>query len=101
MRQAIAYALKQSRKGPDEIAFVNAHGTGTLDNDRVEAVTLHEMLPGVPFLSTKGHTGHTLGAAGAIEAVLTMICLGEGPDTGERGFFRGRSRASPQIPTHP
>ena len=75
LRQAIAYALETSKKASAEINFVNAHGTATLDNDRVEAITLDQMLPGVPFLSTKGHTGHALGAAGAIEAVLTIICL--------------------------
>ncbi len=97
LKQAIAYALGQSRKEPGEIAFVNAHGTGTLDNDRVEAMTLHEMLPGVPFLSTKGHTGHTLGAAGAIEAVLTMVCLEQGRIPASAGFFK----ADPEIPAHP
>jgi 3-oxoacyl-[acyl-carrier-protein] synthase II len=75
LKQALGDALEAGRIRPSDIAFVNAHGTGTQDNDRVESVTLHEMLPGVPFLSTKGLTGHALGAAGAIEGVLTMICL--------------------------
>lgn len=43
----------------------------------MESKVLHDLLPGVPFLSTKGFTGHTLGAAGAIEAVLTVVSLWE------------------------
>jgi 3-oxoacyl-[acyl-carrier-protein] synthase-1/3-oxoacyl-[acyl-carrier-protein] synthase II len=71
----LAEALADSGVAPGDIAFVNAHGTGTPDNDRVESKVLAEVLPGVPFFSTKGYTGHTLGAAGAIEAVFTAACL--------------------------
>lgn len=60
---------------PDQLAFVNTHGTGTRDNDRVEGVVLSQLLPKTPFHSTKGYTGHTLGAAGAIEAALTLEFL--------------------------
>ncbi len=70
-----------------DIAFVNAHGTGTADNDRIESLVLADMLPGVPFLSTKGYTGHTLGAAGAIEAVFTVACLEMGRIPKSAGFF--------------
>ena len=68
------------------MAFVNAHGTGTPDNDRVESQVLAQVLPGVPFLSTKGYTGHTLGAAGAIEAAFTVACLEQGRIPGNPGF---------------
>ena len=71
---------------PAEIAFVNAHGTGTSDNDRVESRVLAEILPGVPFFSTKGYTGHTLGAAGAMEAVFTAACLELGKIPANAGF---------------
>jgi 3-oxoacyl-[acyl-carrier-protein] synthase-1/3-oxoacyl-[acyl-carrier-protein] synthase II len=70
-------ALARSGLAPGEIAFVNAHGTGTPDNDRVEGRVLADLLPGVPFLSTKGFTGHTLGAAGAIEAAFTAAMLAD------------------------
>jgi 3-oxoacyl-[acyl-carrier-protein] synthase-1/3-oxoacyl-[acyl-carrier-protein] synthase II len=74
LKRALAEALTQSGTSPAEIAFVNAHGTGTPDNDRVESRVLAAVLPGVTFLSTKGYTGHTLGAAGAIEAAFTVAC---------------------------
>lgn len=86
LKSAIAEALACSNTDPGAVAFVNAHGTGTPDNDRVETQVLAEMLPGVPFLSTKGYTGHTLGAAGAIEAVFTAACLERGEIPASIGF---------------
>lgn len=75
LRKAISQALFLSGKRVSDIGFISAHGTGTMDNDRVESRVLHEMMPGVPFFSTKAHTGHTLGAAGAIQAIFTIACL--------------------------
>lgn len=86
LKSAIAEALACHNTDPAAIAFVNAHGTGTPENDRVETRTLAEVLPGVPFLSTKGYTGHTLGAAGAIEAVFTAACLEQGRIPANIGF---------------
>lgn len=86
LRRAIGEALAGSGAEASAIAFVNAHGTGTPDNDRVESLVLAELLPGVPFLSTKGYTGHTLGAAGAIEAVFTAACLELGRIPASAGF---------------
>ncbi|MGA9752440.1 MAG: beta-ketoacyl-[acyl-carrier-protein] synthase family protein [Acidobacteriota bacterium] len=77
LKRAINEALGQAGLSPAAVAFVNAHGTGTADNDLTESKVLAEILPSVPFLSTKGCTGHTLGAAGAIEAVFTVACLEE------------------------
>ena len=84
LRRALAEALKGL--APAEVAFVNAHGTATPDNDRVEALVLADVLPGVPFLSTKGRTGHTLGAAGALEAAFTVACLEAGRIPASAGF---------------
>ncbi|MBO4344871.1 MAG: beta-ketoacyl-ACP synthase, partial [Victivallales bacterium] len=62
---------------PRDIAFINAHGTGTLANDAAEAAVFSNVFGAdVPFMSTKGRTGHTLGAAGAIEAIFTSAMLG-------------------------
>ena len=86
LKQALHEAFSAAGVTPAQIAFVNAHGTGTPDNDRVESRVLAEVLPGVPFLSTKGYTGHTLGAAGGIEAVFTVACLERGELPANIGF---------------
>ncbi|EAT15875.1 beta-ketoacyl-[acyl-carrier-protein] synthase family protein [Desulfuromonas acetoxidans] len=72
LKQALAEALRVSRVQPKQLGFVNTHGTGTKDNDRVESLVLRDCLKGLPFHSTKGYTGHTLGAAGAIEAAFVL-----------------------------
>ena len=64
---------------PDAVGWVNAHGTGTPLNDVVESnavkLVFGEQAPQVPLISTKAMTGHCLGAAGAIEAVATVLAL--------------------------
>lgn len=97
LRRALKEAIGSSGAEEGQIAFVNAHGTGTQDNDRVESAVLNDVLPGVPFLSTKGYTGHTLGAAGAIEAVFTVACLEHGRIPGSAGF----TSPDPQLPASP
>jgi 3-oxoacyl-[acyl-carrier-protein] synthase II len=73
LRDALHKALCLAGVSAQDVGFVNAHGTGTVDNDRVEGKVLAELLPpGTAMFSTKGHIGHTLGAAGAIEAVFTL-----------------------------
>lgn len=86
LKRAIRDALAEAGASPADIGFVNAHGTATPDNDATESAVLDELLPGVPFLSTKGLTGHTLGAAGAIEAVFTLLCLQRGLIPASAGF---------------
>ena len=70
-------ALAAAGLAPEEISYINAHGTGTKNNDLSEGVALERIFPsGVPPLSsTKSFTGHTLGAAGGIEAVLSILAL--------------------------
>lgn len=76
---AIARALEAAALTAGDIDYVNLHGTGTQFNDAVEDVAVHAMLgAAVPCSSTKGWTGHTLGTAGAIEAVISTIALREG-----------------------
>ena len=86
LRQAIRSALERSGVSPDSLAFVNAHGTATADNDRVEALALRQEVPGVPVWAVKGSTGHTLGAAGGVEATLTVAALHRGLLPPSRGF---------------
>lgn len=97
LRSALTQALEMSGNRIGDIAFVNAHGTGTQDNDKVESRVLHDLLSGVPFLSTKGFTGHALGAAGAIEAVLTLISLEKRMIPASPGF----DVSDPALPATP
>jgi 3-oxoacyl-(acyl-carrier-protein) synthase len=80
-RLAIQRALADAAVEPTAIDFVSAHGTGTEQNDRVEAVVLAELLGAsnnVRVASSKAMVGHTLGAAGAIEAGLTVLGMCSG-----------------------
>jgi 3-oxoacyl-(acyl-carrier-protein) synthase len=73
---AMKEALDNSGLTPDEIGYINAHGTGTENNDETESramIRLFENVP--PFTSTKSFTGHTLGASGAMEAVYSILNL--------------------------
>jgi len=79
LEQALIRALTEAGIKPKEVGFVNAHGTATPDNDKVEGKTLVKFFgPEIKVLSTKGFTGHTLGAAGGLEAVFTVAGLKEG-----------------------
>jgi 3-oxoacyl-[acyl-carrier-protein] synthase II len=75
----IERALDRAAMRPRDVDYVNAHGTGTLANDRMEAAALSRALGDevqrVPVSSSKAQIGHTLGAAGAIEAVITALVV--------------------------
>ena len=78
LRLAMEKALAMSGKKPEDIAFINAHGTGTPANDASETTAINAIFGNsVPFFSTKGLTGHTLGASGILELIFTMLCLKE------------------------
>lgn len=74
---AMSGALEMSHLDKSEIGYINVHGTGTPNNDSSEATALKrlfgENIP--PYSSTKGFTGHTLGAAGGIESVFTVLSI--------------------------
>ena len=78
LERAMRNALQSADIALDDIAFINAHGTGTQANDLAEANVFARLFPqGIPYMSTKALTGHTLGAAGAIEAIFTLLMLEE------------------------
>ncbi len=84
---AVRDALADAGIGPEAIDFVNAHGTATKENDRIEGGVLARVFgPQVRAVSTKGYTGHTLGAAGGIEVVFTALALREGWISATVGF---------------
>jgi 3-oxoacyl-[acyl-carrier-protein] synthase II len=72
-------ALADAGASPADVGHVNAHGTSTQLNDLVEGRVLADLLPSGPLVtSTKGVTGHMLGAAGAAEAVFTVLSVEQG-----------------------
>lgn len=73
---AMQGALQSANLSADKIDFINAHGTGTENNDEVESKAMIRLFHKLPyFASSKGNIGHTLGAAGAIEAVYSILSL--------------------------
>lgn len=76
---AIANAIKDAGLTPGDIDYVNAHGTGTPENDKMEYLgvssVLGERMKSVPISSNKSMIGHTLSAAGAVEAVISLLTL--------------------------
>lgn len=80
--RAMRLALADARLAPEQISYVNAHGTGTKANDRVEASALREVFGAhalhLAVSSTKSMHGHGLGAAGGFELIATILALREG-----------------------
>ena len=78
---AMTLACERAQLNPAEIDYVNAHGTGTLLNDSAEAAAINrwagQRAASLPVSSTKASIGHLLGAAGAVEAVVCLMCLRE------------------------
>ena len=77
MVRSMRAALARSRAAPRDVGYVNAHGTGTIQNDRVEASALRQVFGegGVLVSSIKSMIGHTMAAAGSLEAVATILAL--------------------------
>lgn len=85
-RMAMQAALGTAGLTPDAIDYVNLHGTGTPANDAAEDHAVHGLFgTRVPVNSTKGMTGHTLGAAGAVEAIVAMLAIDAGIVPGSPG----------------
>jgi len=78
-RRAMQSALHAAALTPADIDYINLHGTGTPTNDRSESQAITSVFgPTTPCSSTKGATGHTLGAAGALEAVISALSIKHG-----------------------
>ena len=77
---AIRQALDSASLSPSDIHYINAHGTGTGNNDQAEVVGFSTVFGSEvpPFNSTKSYTGHTLGASGALEAIYSIFSLKHG-----------------------
>ncbi len=98
LEAAIRQALGYAGISPGDVEFINAHGTATPTNDAVEGATLARVFGGDCLVSaTKGYTGHTLGAAGGMEAVFAVLALREGWIPASAGFVH----RDPEIPLAP
>lgn len=74
-RLAMEQALASAGIAAEAIDYINLHGTATASNDAAESHAVNALFSGTPCSSTKGATGHTLGAAGALEAVIAALAL--------------------------
>jgi 3-oxoacyl-[acyl-carrier-protein] synthase-1 len=74
--QAMRGALQRARLNAHDVGYINLHGTGTKANDNAEDKGVLSVFgEHTPCSSTKGWTGHTLGAAGIVEAAIALLCL--------------------------
>src|SRR5277367_1437934 len=80
--RAMRGALREAGMAPEEVGYINAHGTGTAENDPVETKAIREVFGAhannLAVSSTKSMHGHALGAAGALEAIATVLALHHG-----------------------
>ena len=80
--RAMANALKDARLNPDQISYINAHGTSTELNDKIETKAIKQVFGAhaakIPVSSTKSMTGHLIGAAGGVEAIISCLAIHHG-----------------------
>lgn len=99
--RALAAALQQCALPPQAFDYINLHGTASRQNDATEAALLARAMPGVSASSTKGATGHTLGAAGALEATLTLLAMHHGIVPANVGCTTPEPAIAAQLALHP
>jgi 3-oxoacyl-[acyl-carrier-protein] synthase II len=80
--RAMAKALEDAHIGPEDIDYINAHGTSTQLNDKSETAAIKRVMGDrarrIPISSTKSMIGHLLGAAGAVEAIASILSINHG-----------------------
>ncbi|HEV2621429.1 MAG TPA: beta-ketoacyl-[acyl-carrier-protein] synthase family protein [Frateuria sp.] len=98
---ALHDALARAGIEPARVDYINLHGTASLKNDEVEAALIARAFPpSTRASSTKGFTGHTLGAAGILEAVITLLALDHGLVPGNLGGADPDPACGPQFAWH-
>ena len=110
MASAMRKSLADAGISPGQVDYVNAHGTGTEAGDIAEShATMQTLGPDVPISSTKGHTGHTLGACGALESAFCLSLMHErfvpptrnlssvDPRCAPLNFVRGEAQAKAKM----
>ncbi len=96
---AITQALQRAAIAPEQIDYINLHGTATLQNDAMESKAIHQLFgAATPVSSTKSFTGHTLGAASAIEAGLCWLTMQDDNPTGLLPPHLWDGQADPALP---
>ena len=79
MGSALSLAIEDAGISADDIGYINAHGTATLQGDVAETIATYDVFKrAVPVSSIKSYTGHTLGACGAIEAIMSIEMMNSG-----------------------
>ena len=98
--QAMRKALGRANLQPEQIGYLNLHGTATQHNDAMESLAVSALFPaGVPCSSTKPMTGHTLGAAGALEAAFCWLSLSADNQTHTLPPHVWDGQPDPQLPS--
>jgi 3-oxoacyl-[acyl-carrier-protein] synthase-1 len=98
---ALDDALARAGIGAEAVDYINLHGTATFKNDEVEARVLPRFPARTRASSTKGFTGHTLGAAGALEAVIALLAIEHGIVPPNLGCREPMPEASPWLALQP
>jgi 3-oxoacyl-[acyl-carrier-protein] synthase-1 len=97
-RLAMADAMARAGIEPDAVGYLNLHGTATPANDAVEARAVATLFPHTLHASsTKGWTGHTLGAAGIVESIFALIALQDGLLPGTLNSADPDAACGPQV----
>jgi len=98
---AMGAAMRSSGLAPEEIDYINLHGTGSVINDEMEALAVTRVFgTSVPCSSTKGWPGHTLGAAGIMEAVISLLAVRHGFLPKNLGMMTKDPRIASNILSH-